>query len=132
MSQVMNRVEGTRVKPADAADDADPDCDGLANILEFAFGSDPNVGTSVGHPSMVGANSIKIDRNSSADLEVTYYFFSSDTLAEDSWEQIATRPPGGPWSTITGVTVSDTGSSATVTDNRTAPNRRFYRAGASR
>ena len=123
---------GTTENAGDAADGADPDYDGLANILEFAFGSDPNVGTTVGHPTMNGPNSITINRNANADLEVSYSFFSSDTMADGSWQPIATRPPGGSWSSISGVSVSDNDSNATLTDNRTAPPRRFYRTGASR
>ncbi len=71
-----------------AADDADPDHDGLNNLLEYVMGSDPNAsGMLSGTLALNGANLEYTYARSTAakDAGVTYQVQWSDTLEAGSW-----------------------------------------------
>jgi hypothetical protein len=73
---------------ASAADSADPDGDGLNNLLEYALGTAPN--TSGVMPAVLALNGANLEytytRSTAAkDNGVTYQIEWSDTLEADSW-----------------------------------------------
>jgi len=73
---------------ASGADSADPDGDGLNNLLEYALGTAPN--NSGGMPASLALNGANLEytytRSTAAkDNGVTYQIEWSDTLEADSW-----------------------------------------------
>jgi len=93
--------------PADQLPGADPDADGLANLLEYALSSDPltpssNDGPVCGLSSSPSALTLTFLR---ARADVTYEVLASPTLDSGAWIVIATNP--GAVSLTTPVTVTD-------------------------
>jgi hypothetical protein len=81
----------------EAAYDADPDGDGIVNLLEYALGSSPN------DPADASAMLLQVSGLSPqtsdvtltflrARADLTYEVLASSTLASDSWSVIATNP----------------------------------------
>ena len=69
-----------------AAGSADPEGDGIVNLLEFAFGSNPATPSVASLPSIAMPNAATLDltfHRASSDLR--YIVESSTTLAADSW-----------------------------------------------
>ena len=99
---------GTTAGTGSAADLADPDADGLVNLLEYALASDPTssgsapLPTSSLTPSLPHSLQLTFLR---AREELTYEVLASSTLAPDSWQVIATNP--GEVSLTEPVTVAD-------------------------
>jgi chitinase len=89
---------------ADSSPTADPDADGLPNLLEYAFGSNPLSAASASPPSLqVSGLNLQVSfLRARADL--TYEVQASSDLS--SWQTIATNP--GSVSASTPVTVTDT------------------------
>lgn len=77
---------GTTENAGDAADDADPDGDGLVNLIEFATGADPNI------PNAPYLQIRTIDGN----LEITFTR-SNDALCEAGLTVECSDSPAGPW-----------------------------------
>ncbi len=100
---------GTTANEGDAADSADPDKDGLANLLEYAFGSEPDSALSTSRPEPQVANSRLMISFLRARAELTYEVEASSDLV--TWDIVATNP--GTVSSSTPVTVSDTADLAT-------------------
>jgi len=79
----------------DAADDADPELDGLVNILEFATGSDPETASShpINHTALIGSRQFSFTwRSNSAldfsigyseDLSTGFTYYTSSTINTD-------------------------------------------------
>ena len=88
-----------------AANDADPDGDGLANLIEYATGTDPLVVSAAPAPSL-SANTLQISFNRVADSALVYSVEAGDDLA--AWTQIWTST--GNANQAGGVTVSDASS----------------------
>lgn len=85
---------GTSTSTGLAADTADKDGDGLANLMEFAFNLNPNTPT-VSSPDLpvmtkVGSNMVFVFKPSAAALAggVTYAVQKSTTLAPGSWTAV--------------------------------------------
>lgn len=79
---------GTSESAGDAAHEADPDADGVSNLLEWAIGGDPTIPTRLQHSAEVEGDLIKFHytRNVSALNEgVGYLVEWSDTLSAGSW-----------------------------------------------
>ncbi len=109
--------------PADQLPGADPDADGLANLLEYALSSDPLTPSSTASP-VCGLNSSTSSLTLTflrARAAVTYEVQASPTLDSGSWVVIATNP--GAVSLTTPVT---------VTDSEPINSRRFLRLRVTR
>jgi hypothetical protein len=111
---------GTRFPVGQAADDADPDGDGVPNLLEYALAQNPLVPGSAGFqpapaltPSLPPSLTLTFLR---ARAELTYTVEASSDLTPVTWQTIATNPG----------TVSLT-EPVTVTDPEPASPRRFLR-----
>lgn len=93
--------------PSIAGDNADPDGDGIANILEYAFGSDPNVpDTAKPVLGLTVSNQFQLqfNRNISA-TDLTYTAQAAFGFPGD-WSNVVTFLPNSGWQTNTpGATV---------------------------
>ncbi len=83
---------GTTDPVGPAAFTADPDGDGIPNLLEYALGGDPLVPGSISlpAPALVEGHLTLAFTRARADL--VYEVLASSTLAGDSWQVIATNP----------------------------------------
>jgi hypothetical protein len=95
--------------PAVAGDTADPDNDGIANALEYAIGSDPNLPDS-NRPlfgSIISNHfELQFNRNLSA-TDMTYTVLAT-LSATNAWSNLVTYLPGIGWQTNTlGSTVTE-------------------------
>ena len=87
---------GTNANNSQASDLADPDNDGIPNLMEFALGSDPNApGTEGTISASLIANGLRLQlrRNTSA-TNLTYVVQTAETL--DTWSNLMT------WTAATG------------------------------
>ncbi|MBC8011788.1 MAG: hypothetical protein H7067_17010, partial [Burkholderiales bacterium] len=115
----FNTTEAT----GSAADDADPDFDGVPNLIEYALGTTPTDAASVALPTTsVSANNLQLTFNR-ARSDVTYIVEATSSLATPTtWTPIATNP-------------GTVGASVTVTDtvdlSTAIPARRFLRLSIS-
>jgi hypothetical protein len=98
---------GTIIPIGPAAETADPDADGLANLLEYALGLEPLVPSATGIPAVAPSPSGTHLQFTflRARADATYEVQASSTLAPSSWTVIATNP--GAISLTTPVTVED-------------------------
>ncbi|HWD91911.1 MAG TPA: Calx-beta domain-containing protein [Verrucomicrobiae bacterium] len=100
-----------------AGDFADPDHDGIPNLLEFAFGSDPNSPNAT--PPLAGAIAsnlfqLQFSRNTSA-TDLTYSVQATPVL-NGPWSNVMTYLSGG-WTTNTpGATVTESAPSGSAPD----------------
>ncbi len=93
----------TTANSGSAADDADPDFDGLTNLLEYALGSDPGIATVNPVEVTFDANLIQLTFNRIADTALVYRVDASSNLVDwaSIWEGSGEAGE---------VTVSDTGN----------------------
>lgn len=116
-----SRFDAAEIAAGTAAADADSDNDGLPNLLEYAFSSDPKTpGTSPATVD-VGAGHLALSFPCDASrTDVTFTVQSSSTLAGGSWTDIARSIGGAPAVPVGSLsTVSDSGTglrTVTVTD----------------
>ncbi len=96
--------------PAVGARLADPDRDGIPNLIEFAMGLDPFAFDRAGGCAAPGDDLIfRFQRNAGA-TDVTLVVEGSTSLDPGEWIGLATLPPGGAWEThAAGVGVLDSG-----------------------
>ncbi|MGH8048962.1 MAG: lamin tail domain-containing protein [Chthoniobacterales bacterium] len=87
-------------------DGADPDHDGLPNLMEFALGGDPNAGATAGRPVVDAA---------AGKLMLTYVR-SKVALEEVALSAVCADDAGGPWAGagVTEEILSDNGTTQTV------------------
>ena len=124
---------GTTENTGDAADLADSDKDGVVNLLEFAVTDGnpgaPDANANGGVFSVLretnGDRVISFPRATDASELVTYEVNGHDELSGE-WSQLAVRQAGGAWTSISGVTVSESGGVVNLTDSRTGLLRYFY------
>ncbi len=84
---------GTIANTGSAADSADPDADGLTNLVEYAFDLDPNVASTTAVPTM------------STDADNWIYTFTRPAARSDVTYEVEASTDLGTWST-SGVTLS--------------------------
>jgi alpha-L-rhamnosidase len=105
---------GTTSNTGNAADTADPDGDGLSNLVECAIGSDPNVSNTAAAPQVGvsgGKLTLSFTRNTAA-TDVTLRVTGTDDLT-GSWTELARSTGGAAFSVITsGATVLESGTGA--------------------
>lgn len=108
---------GQTAATGDAADQADPDGDGTANLVEYALGTTPTSAASVAYPSVRVSGTPTPSLEISflrARADVTYRVEASNDLTTGSWQTIATNPGTVGQS----VTVTDTVDLTSVPDQR--------------
>ncbi len=102
------------LSPAISGADADPEHDGVSNLLEFAFGGNPKLNdAALIRPTfdIVGNRPRITFRCDSYRTSVTYTVESTSNLLPDSWVAIARSVGGGATTPVTGLsTVVDTGA----------------------
>jgi autotransporter-associated beta strand protein len=101
-----------------AGDTADPDGDGMTNLLEYALGSDPNTPNPALTPQVAaigGKLKITFTRNTAA-TDVTMSVLATDDLKNGPWTELARSTGGVSFTTITnGASVNESGTGATRT-----------------
>lgn len=116
------------------ADDADPDFDGMVNLVEYALGGDPLVHDALSLlPTLsddgAGRTNFLFTRDA-AKTDITYTVQVSNTMEPGSWVGIASSSAGGITTESGAHAVVESGSSpvnVTVTDSELNPSRRFFR-----
>jgi hypothetical protein len=106
---------GTTTGTGVAADDADPEGDGLNNLLEYAFGGDPKASNQSPLPQgSTGSGSLALTFNRNiTNTDITIIVQGTDTLG-GPWADLAQSVSGGPMTALVGgVTVTETGTGAT-------------------
>lgn len=111
---------GTTEDAGDAADAADPDQDGLANLIEFALGTLPDAHTAGAAtlPTMAdGRLTISFTRNTEA-IDVVMTVLASDALASELWTPIARSAGGSLFTDLiqevpSGAVIQETGTGTT-------------------
>lgn len=98
-----NPAVGTRI--------ADPDRDGIPNLIEFALGLDPFAfDRPVGCVALGDDLMFRFQRNAGA-TDVTLVVEGSASLGPGNWVNLATLPPGGAWEAqAAGIGVLDSGA----------------------
>jgi hypothetical protein len=93
--------------PALAGDAADPDADGLVNLLEYAFATNPNIANTNPFTGTLAGNQflIHFPRNTSAS-DITYVLQASSSLM--TWNDLMTFTAATGWVTnLPGATVAE-------------------------
>jgi hypothetical protein len=99
-----------------AGDLANPDQDGMVNLLEYAFASDPNVANTNPFTGALAGNQFQVyfPRNTSAN-DITYVLQTSSTLT--SWSDLMTFTIGTGWvANLPGATVAESPASGSPPD----------------
>jgi hypothetical protein len=107
---------GANANTASASDTADPDQDGIVNLLEYAYATDPNLSNTnpfTGH--IVGQQfQLQFPRNTSA-ADITYLIQASGDLF--AWSNILIYTAASGWVTnLPGATVAESAASGTPPD----------------
>lgn len=116
--------EANVTNPADRTLGADPDGDGLNNLVEYATGGDPMVAGPLDVVLGVSAGRLTLTFSRRADDGLTYTVEGADDLG-GSWSTIA----AGPGSTVINPSAGVANDRVTVVDEKAipAPGRRFLR-----
>jgi hypothetical protein len=132
---------GTTAATGPAADEADPDGDGVPNLLEYAFGGNPRISARapLPQPGTAGGNLALTFNRNLTHTDLTHTVQAADSL-DGSWLDLAESVVGGAMTALlSGVVVTETGTGATrsveVSDpaqaGDPAPPRRFMRVKVS-
>jgi len=125
-------AQGANFAGASAAMDADPDRDGMPNLMEYALGGNPLDSTSAPAPavSLDGSNRLRLTFACAGRSDLVYTVQSSTDLSQ--WTAIARSQGGAAFTTIAAgsAVIADPGTGArsvTVTDPGSISPRRFLR-----
>lgn len=113
IEQFRQTYFGTTSNTGNAADDQDPDGDGLSNFFEFVAGMDPTDRTS--------AFTVTVDK-SAANPKVIF----GPALNSRNYEVWSSTSLNGDWALADGTTTA-VGTQRTFTDSNTSGTKRFYR-----
>ncbi len=129
------QVFGSQANSPDAAPTADFDHDGIANLLEYAFDTNPTAASTT-PGQVVGVQNgnrltISFHRRLQTDAALTFRVSAANALAGGTWNTLATKTGGAAWAAASGVSIADdpnTGA-VTVTDSQLLSDqpRRFLR-----
>ena len=115
---------------------ADPDADGLPNLIEYALArspSSPETTQPLAATLASGSPEIRFTANpETTDLRLEIQ--SRPALETGTWETLATKPAGMPWTASTGnttVTESADGEVLLTDSRNAAPEKSFYRLRAT-
>lgn len=116
------------------ANDADPDADGMENLMEYALGGDPLVFDSASRlPTLsdngAGRTTFSFVRDPSK-IDINYTVQVSDTMGPGQWSEIASSIAGGVTAATGAHEVTEVGTSpvnVTVVDAVLDPDHRFFR-----
>jgi Concanavalin A-like lectin/glucanases superfamily/Carboxypeptidase regulatory-like domain len=98
---------------ATSGDLVDGEKDGLVNLLEYAFGGDPNAATALPTASAAGGQLAITFTRAVANTDVTLTVQAADSAA-GPWSDLARSTAGAPTAALLGgVTVTETGAGAT-------------------
>ena len=106
---------GTPAATGSAADDADPDGDGLLNLQEYAFGGNPTVAAQIPLPrtATAGGNFVVTFNRNVTNTDLTLTVQAADSL-DGPWTELAQSVDGSPMTALHGgVAVTETGTGAT-------------------
>ncbi|MBI3852661.1 MAG: DUF5060 domain-containing protein [Verrucomicrobia bacterium] len=108
---------GAADNTGNAADTADPEGDGLINIVEYAFNSDPLTAsaTPLSFALINGHLTVSFRRTRPAPADLNYIFEVSDDLSSGIWNS------GPGYTSQSGLDNLDGTETVTVSDNATAP-----------
>ena len=73
---------------AEAGPDQDPVGEGLSNLFEFSFGSDPNTSDGAVFPLTYGESAFTVERRIADGAGISYLLEESSTLEENSWTEV--------------------------------------------
>lgn len=121
-----------REDPSIGGFDSDPDGDGLANLIEYALGSDPRSPAATGVTASLSGGALRLSfPRSRYAADLVYTVEASSDLV--TWTALATASALGPWQNTGGAqaiaqTVADDATwQVQVTDSAPASPRRFLR-----
>jgi hypothetical protein len=116
----------TPINSGPAADGADPDGDGILNIIEYALGENPWIPSTNAFPAARIESdhfTLRFHRNPSA-TDVNWEVQSSPGLMPSEWTFFAGKTGLGPWTSLSNVVIEETPSGAvTILDSNPSANR---------
>ncbi len=134
---LASNFTGADISSGRATMTGDFDKDGLPNLLEYAFGTNPKTSDPSGIEANVTADKMSISFTcDDSRKDLIYTVQSSSDLAPNSWTDIAQSTGGGPVTPVSGrSSVSDPGSgarTATVSTTLPAGGKLFLRVKAAK
>jgi hypothetical protein len=131
--------ESELANSAISGESADPDHDGLTNLMEYALGGNPKVADAPTVSPVISSNGTQIQISFHCDdsrKDLIYTVQSSTDLSTNSWTDIAQSTGGGAVTPISGLSsVADSGSgarTATVSTTLPAGGKLFLRVKAAK
>jgi hypothetical protein len=115
----FNRFGANSTNPAIAGDAADPDGDGIPNLLEYAVGSDPN--TANLNKPLVGSvvsNRFQLQFNRNTSATNLTYIVGALPYFNQPWSNLATYSSGNWTTNMPGATVKESAPSGTPPNQR--------------
>ncbi len=109
---------GTSLNTGTAADNADPDADGLSNLHEYALGTDPLIVSAALPATTRVANRLTLTfpRNAAA-TDITCIVEARNDLILGAWAAVASSTVPGTWTPIGTATAVESAGTATITDS---------------
>ena len=118
----VNWAEEQNIPEAERAPDADPDSDGLVNLLEYAYGTNPIEQSQAAAPRLNESGQFVFQRSKTADV-APFVIMTSSSLEPESFQ---------PFTPTNGMNVTDQGDTELVTMELPREDRLFVRLEISR